>query len=104
MRPPTSDPVGRGRIRGYSLDYLGTGESAGDLSINNLVDEWRTNIAAAIAYARDLANGPVIAVGLRMGATLLSEQLPTLGELGALVLWDPVRKRGHVRPPSKRFS
>lgn len=78
--------AGFGVIR---FDYLGTGESAGDLSINNLVDEWRTNIAAAVAYARDLANGPVIAVGLRMGATLLSEQLPTLGELGALVLWDP---------------
>ena len=72
------------------FSYDGTGDSAGTLEDPGRVEAWVASISEAVAVVRGLDVGRVAAVGMRLGATLLSRAAAGLDEpLDALVLWDP---------------
>ncbi len=73
----------------FRFDWLGVGDSAGDLR-SATIDAWKDNAVEAAQELRDVAGlRKVSIVGLRVGATiavLAAEEIrPT-----CLVLWDPV--------------
>jgi alpha-beta hydrolase superfamily lysophospholipase len=72
------------------FSYEGTGDSAGSLEDPDRVDAWISSITHAVGYLRRVGAGPVAAVGMRLGATLLTRATPTIEPpLAATVLWDP---------------
>jgi alpha-beta hydrolase superfamily lysophospholipase len=72
------------------FSYDGTGDSAGTLEDPDRVKAWVASIAEAVAVVRGLDVGRVAAVGMRLGATLLTKAAAALVDpLDALVLWDP---------------
>ncbi len=79
--------AGFGSVR---YDHPGTGDSSGSLDDPEVGRAWVGAVGAAVTFARDLGAGPVAAVGMRMGATVLGVAAAEsdLG-LDALILWDP---------------
>ena len=72
------------------FSYDGTGDSAGSLGDPDRVEAWISSITHAVGYLRQVGVGPVAAVGMRLGATLLTRATPTIDPpLAAVVLWDP---------------
>lgn len=72
------------------FSYEGTGDSAGSLEDPDRVEAWVSSITHAVGYLRRVGVGPVAAVGMRLGATLLTRATPTIEPpLAAVVLWDP---------------
>lgn len=72
------------------FDYRGTGDSAGDFE-ETTPDDWRRDIAAAIAELQDLSGvGRVRLVGVRLGATLAAQVATDIRAVNSLVLWDPI--------------
>lgn len=80
-------------VAGYHVlrfDYYGTGNSAGEMTDASLCD-WISDIRMAADEVRSITNSSRITlVGLRLGATLAAMAVAALGEIDALVLWDPV--------------
>jgi alpha-beta hydrolase superfamily lysophospholipase len=76
-------------ILAVRFDYTGTGDSAGGAAEAGQVDAWVGSVAGAADFATGAVCGPVILVGLRMGATLAVEAISQIERLEALVLWDP---------------
>lgn len=72
------------------FDYDGTGDSAGEEHDPDRVDAWIESATAAIDLVRESGVPAVDVVGMRLGATLAAEAALRLGDLDALVLWDPV--------------
>jgi alpha-beta hydrolase superfamily lysophospholipase len=80
------------------FDYEGTGDSAGCDEDPGRVAAWLESVAHAAALARSLGAPSVALVGMRMGALLAATAAPRLGDLAAVVLWDPCRSgRSFVR-------
>lgn len=80
------------------FDYDGTGDSAGDGADQDRVGAWLTSIELAAGLARDHGASSISLVGLRMGALLAELAARRLGDVAALVLWDPcVSGRSFVR-------
>ncbi|CAM2911873.1 hypothetical protein SKPI104516_09475 [Skermania piniformis] len=73
------------------FDYANTGESAGDQSVPEAVDNWLASIEEAADWLRSIGVPQLIAVGHRVGALLLSHT-PVADAVDALVIWDPVEK------------
>jgi len=75
------------------FDYPGTGDSAdppGDpADPPGGAAAWLSGIHQAIAHARTVVDGPVAAVGLRLGAVILEQAIATDPDIAAAVLWDP---------------
>jgi alpha-beta hydrolase superfamily lysophospholipase len=72
------------------FSYEGTGDSTGSLEDPDRVEAWVSSITHAVGYLRRVGAGPVAAVGMRLGATLLTRATPTIEpSLAAVVLWDP---------------
>ncbi|MGO8873951.1 MAG: hypothetical protein ACLQPH_21605 [Acidimicrobiales bacterium] len=70
--------------------YDGTGDSAGTLDDPGRVAAWTASIADAVAEMRVTGVTRVAAVGMRVGATLLTHAVADIDEpLDAVVLWDP---------------
>lgn len=74
-------------------DYFGTGDAAGTDETTGLVDRWIESVEMAVDDVRASApsDGPVVLVGLRMGAFLAIEAARRLGGVDGLVLWAPPR-------------
>lgn len=70
------------------FDYVGCGDSEGDLDHLDGIGEMLGSIAEAAAVARATVDGPVIGIGMRAGALLLAQVAEALG-LDGVVLWDP---------------
>ena len=70
------------------FDYDGTGDSAGSSSDRDGVARWLSSIDHAVELAKSTGADWLAGVGLRLGATLLTNarSAPTLD---TLVLWDP---------------
>ncbi|MGC0362829.1 pimeloyl-ACP methyl ester carboxylesterase [Rhodococcus sp. 27YEA15] len=81
--------AGRGFLA-LRFDYAGQGDSAGRQDDPNAVSQWQASVAAAVSYARGTGASSVAVVGLRAGALLAASTADTLGDLRALVLWDPI--------------
>jgi alpha-beta hydrolase superfamily lysophospholipase len=72
------------------FSYDGTGDSAGSLGDPDRVDAWISSIAHAVGCLRRAGVDQVAAVGMRLGATLLTRATPIIEPpLAAVVLWDP---------------
>ncbi len=72
------------------FDLTGTGDSAGDELEPARLEQWRADIALAVARLRELSSSTyLILLGLRLGGALVCEQAVTL-RAQAVVLWDPV--------------
>lgn len=77
-------------IPSLRFDYFGSGDSAGE-SIEATIARWETDIREACAELRARCGAArVTAIGIRLGATLLSWVATEL-EIEKLVLWDPVQ-------------
>ncbi len=88
--------------RGFSVlrfDYPGTGDSAGSETDPDRLAAWRASIAEAVRHLRETTGaGPVILVGLRLGATLaLLAAEPIDGVDGVACLAPVLSGRRHVR-------
>lgn len=69
--------------------YYGTGDSAGDGAIESFF-RWREDICSAQAHLQKLyPNSPMIAIGIRLGATLLWQAQERF-TLDGVVFWDPI--------------
>lgn len=80
------------------FDYAGQGDSSGRQDDPHAVAQWQASVTAAVAYVRRTGIESVAVTGLRAGALLAASTLDTLGELRAMVLWDPVISgRSYVR-------
>ena len=72
------------------FDYGSTGDSAGQLGDDDQVADWIQGIQQAIGLARSLCSGPVLLIGLRVGALLASTAIERGAAADGLVLWDPI--------------
>lgn len=78
-------------VAALRLDYRGTGDSTGDELAPDAVQRWHDDVAAAVAYAREVVGaGGVALAGLRAGALLAGTAAAGCGPLVGLALWDPV--------------
>lgn len=72
------------------FDFSGCGDSAGDFEDAG-IRQWLDDLAGAVAETRRRCRGVRIGLaGLRLGATLALLHGAELGDVEAMVLWDPV--------------
>lgn len=72
------------------FDYLGTGDSAGDVSRASIAT-WRENVRQAVRELVDLTGvRRVSLLGMRLGAAIAAEAVRPDLRLADLVLWEPV--------------
>ncbi|MGV1036260.1 MAG: hypothetical protein ACOYD0_04440 [Candidatus Nanopelagicales bacterium] len=69
------------------MDWTGTGDSLGDLDTDNLVECWHEDVDDCVA-AVDKLGLPLLVVGLRAGATLMSN-CAAIERADVALLWDP---------------
>ncbi len=69
--------------------YAGTGDSAGDTDGPARVPDWLASIDEAVSFARRSSEGPVVLLGMRMGALLAIEAVARGTVADHLVAWDP---------------
>ncbi len=87
------------------IDYANTGESAGDQRDPLAAEHWVDSIRTAVSYVRSLGIRNVTVVGHRVGSLLATQDVDLLGQLDAIVLWDPVvRGRHFVRMQKALYS
>ncbi len=81
------------------FDYEGQGDSSGRQDDPLAVAHWQASVTAAVSYVRRTGIESVAVAGLRAGGALLAAStVDTLGDLRAMVLWDPVISgRAYVR-------
>ena len=72
------------------FDYLGTGDSYGELDQVSATD-WIEDVALAVHEAREIsASGVLRLLGVRAGALLACSSMGASGDVQRVVLWDPV--------------
>ncbi len=76
-------------ITAIRFDYDGAGDSAGTDDDPGRIDAALASIGHAVALARSLGDGPLVMVGMRMGALLAACAAEACGSVAAVVLWDP---------------
>ena len=81
-------------IQVLRFDYLGTGDSAGDVEDASL-PEWIDNVCTAVHELRRSYELPEVAlVGLRLGASLAALAAAECQNVDRVVLWEPVIEGG----------
>ena len=83
------DQLAGSGIAAFRFSYAGTGDSAGSFDQPDRLVAWLASIDEAVAFARRCTTGPVVLVGLRMGALLAGRAIDQGVEVDALVQWDP---------------
>jgi len=77
-------------LHALRFDYLGTGDSTGEVP-DFLIEDWLQNIGEAADELKDMADARKVAlVGLRLGATLAAVAAESRSDIDRLVLWDPI--------------
>jgi alpha-beta hydrolase superfamily lysophospholipase len=69
--------------------YAGTGDSAGSWGEPGRLADWLSSIDEALLVARRAHGGPVVLIGMRMGALLAAEAVARGAKVEGLVQWDP---------------
>ncbi len=69
--------------------YAGTGDSSGDLDGPDRVSDWLASVDEAVSFARSCSEGPVVLLGMRMGALLAIEAVTRGTTVDHLIAWDP---------------
>ncbi len=87
-----SDETARAGVRGSALLLRRDRATPPAAStIPGRVPEWVASIGHAVDFARTLSPGPVVLVGMRVGALLATEAVSQGLRVDGLVLWDPSR-------------
>jgi alpha-beta hydrolase superfamily lysophospholipase len=84
-----SDRLARSGLAALRFDYAGTGDSAGSLDEPGRLSDWLSSIDEAMAVARGSSSGPLVVIGMRMGALLATEAVTRGTPVDGLILWDP---------------
>ena len=84
-----ADQLTASRVAALRFAYAGTGDSAGSLDDPDRVSDWVASIDHAVALARRSTGGPVVLLGMRMGALLALEAIDRGTTVDHLVVWDP---------------
>lgn len=84
-----ADQLAERGVAALRFAYAGTGDSAGSLDDPGQVTEWVDSIGEAVAFARRSVVGPVVLIGMRMGALLAAEAVSRGTPVDGLVQWDP---------------
>ena len=72
------------------FDYLGTGDSAGEVC-DVVLEDWLENICQAVDELKETTGLRTIGlVGLRFGSALAALAAQTRSDVDRLVLWDPI--------------
>ena len=71
------------------VDLYGTGDSAGDYVDANWA-RWQADIGAGIAWLNQQTGGCRGLWGIRLGAILAAQALPSLGNKAIFIAWQPV--------------
>jgi alpha-beta hydrolase superfamily lysophospholipase len=71
------------------FDYDGTGDSAGKQDDPGRVAAWMASVRSAVDLVKAAGAGPVVVVGMRVGATLAACEIAGGGGVDGIVLWDP---------------
>ena len=74
------------------FDYHGTGDSTGFLTDPGRLDEWLSDISAALAYLRGAGATRLHLVGARLGAALAVRAAAAEDDVESLTLWYPWTK------------
>lgn len=82
-----------------TFDYDGTGDSAGSDDEPDFIPRVLGSINDAIDTAKAIPGtaGPVVVIGLRLGATLAARVVAERADVEALALWAPVSGRAFLR-------
>ena len=78
-----------GGVAALRFSYGGTGDSAGLWDQSERLEDWLSSIEEALLLARRCHGGPVVVIGMRMGALLAAEAIARGAKVEGLVLWDP---------------
>lgn len=70
------------------VDLPGSGDS-GEPDPSDVVGSWTAGVVAAVEHARASGAEHVTVVGVRLGALLVADAIPRLGDVDRVVLWDP---------------
>ena len=83
------DQLAASGIAALRFDYAGTGDSAGSLDDPGRLADWMASIDEALLFARRIHSGPVVLIGMRMGALLAAEAVARGARVDGLICWDP---------------
>ncbi len=78
-----------GGVAALRFSYRGTGDSSGSWDRPERLADWLASIDEAVLLARRGHGGPVVLVGMRMGALLAAEAVARGAKVEGLVQWDP---------------
>lgn len=84
-----AESLARSGVRAVQFDLYGTGDSEGDFE-HATWERWRDNVIEVTAVLRKRDFGAIDVLGLRMGALLLTDAYAGLGDIGKIVLWQPL--------------
>ena len=76
-------------VAAFRFSYAGTGDSAGGFDDPGRLADWLSSVDEAVRFARACAPGPVVLVGMRMGALLAGRAVADGADVDGLVQWDP---------------
>jgi hypothetical protein len=86
-----SDLLAAGGVAAVRFAYSGTGDSSGRFDDPGRLADWLSDIDAAVQLARQATCGPVVLIGLRIGALFAVEAMARGTAVDGLVLWDPYK-------------
>lgn len=86
-----ADALAAGGVGALRFDYAGTGDSTGRSEDPGRLDAWLSSVGEAVDLARQVTPGPVVLIGMRMGALLASEAMARGLRADGFVGWDPCR-------------
>lgn len=86
------------------FDFMGSGDSDGDLAEASLEGALGDVHAAVAALRERVGTAPVSLLGLRLGATIASLAADTIPDLRHLVLWAPVINGGRYMQELLRIN
>ncbi|MGD0392045.1 MAG: hypothetical protein ABSC41_05320 [Acidimicrobiales bacterium] len=84
-----SDQLAGIGVAALRFAYAGTGDSAGDPDGPGRVSDWLASVDEAVSFARRSSEGPVVLLGMRMGALLAIEAVTRGTAVDHLIAWDP---------------
>lgn len=79
------------------FDYIGTGDSAGELDDVDGIETWIEDVESAVAVLKNSGAEHISLLGLRVGALLAARAAARRDDIDALVLWDPCDGRAFLR-------
>ncbi len=84
-----ADQLAGAGVAALRFSYAGLGDSAGNLADPGRLSDWLGSVDEAVSLCRDAIPGPLVLLGMRMGALLAVEAVARGTSVDHLILWDP---------------